>query len=73
MMRMSSGIRYEGIIHEHFTSEETRPVTHLLKTTILHHDGYLFTDQDAQARTSGVVLFSETAAKSKTGYIDPRK
>ena len=52
MMRMSSGIRYEGIIHEHFTSEETRPVTHLLKTTILHHDGYLFTDQDAQARKS---------------------
>ena len=52
MMRMSSGIRYEGIVHEHFTCEEKRSVTHLLRTTILHHDGYLFVDQAARARKS---------------------
>lgn len=39
LARMSTGIRYKGIIHETWTTNETQPVQ-LLDRTILHHDGY---------------------------------
>ena len=48
MARMSTGIRFEGRIHEHWDIENHSHVTHLLSKTVLHHDGYLFTNQ-AQA------------------------
>lgn len=48
MARMSTGVRFEGVIHERWNLEDHSHVTRLLSKTILHHDGYLFSNQ-AQA------------------------
>ena len=44
MMRMSTGARFEGVIHERWEPKDGTMVTHLLSQTVLHHDGYLNTD-----------------------------
>ena len=44
MMRMSTGVRFEGVIHERWEPKGDS-ATHLLSKTVFHHDGYLNTDQ----------------------------
>ncbi len=39
IFRMSTGVHYTGIIHEHFDRDVG--IVHLLSKTILHHDGYV--------------------------------
>ena len=41
MARMSTGVRYEGAIHEHWTSKSGTLAIRPLSKTILHHDGYV--------------------------------
>lgn len=45
MMRMSTGVRFEGVVHERWEPKGGSFVTHLLSKTVFHHDGYLNTDQ----------------------------
>lgn len=40
IVRMSTGVRYVGAIHEHFNFDPNGVNAHLLPNTILHHDGY---------------------------------
>lgn len=49
IVRMSAGLRYEGKIHEHWPAAKKEENIMLLKSTILHHDGYVLEDE-AQAR-----------------------
>ena len=44
MMRMSTGSRFEGVVHERWEPKDGSLITHLLSQTVLHHDGYLKTD-----------------------------
>lgn len=44
MMRMSTGSRYTGVIHERWEAKGGTMTTHVLSKTVLHHDGYLMTD-----------------------------
>ena len=44
LLRLSTGIRYEGTVHEHWTYEDTFR-TMLITDAIFHHDGYLFQDE----------------------------
>jgi len=47
IMRMSTGTRYEGAIHEHWNYIPDGVMNILmLSDTILHHDGYVFTDPE---------------------------
>ena len=48
LIRMSTGVRYQGAIHESwkFTSGEVG--IYAAKKTILHHDGYVSTGQDTE-------------------------
>ncbi len=39
LVRMSSGVRYEGAIHEHYSKDVGG--MHVLGHTVLHHDGYV--------------------------------
>ena len=41
MVRMSSGIRYEGAIHERWATNTDKLTVTPLKRTIFHHDGYV--------------------------------
>lgn len=42
LLRMSTGIRYEGVIHEHWEPKSGRPINaQVLKKTVFHHDGYV--------------------------------
>ena len=41
MVRMSTGIRYTGAIHEHFAVPEKLKSNNLLTKVLLHHDGYV--------------------------------
>lgn len=49
LVRMDTGARYVGAIHE--VLSETRQPAHLTRT-ILHHDGYLFTDPKVKKQKS---------------------
>ena len=49
LVRMSTGVRYEGIIHEHFNFESPEIAAYALKDTILHHDGYVAMNQSSEA------------------------
>lgn len=53
LARLSTGIRYEGVVHERWEPKEQPMTTHLLATTVLHHDGYLQNDQ-ARAQAKAV-------------------
>lgn len=45
IFRMSTGTRYEGAIHEHFTyNPNIENTTRMLAATIVHHDGYVYED-----------------------------
>lgn len=46
MLRMSTGIRFIGRIHERWNTSENLDIV-VLKRTILHHDGYLYQDAEA--------------------------
>lgn len=50
IMRMSTGIRYEGAIHEHWRSRNGDMRIYLLENTILHHDGYVYTDPEVSRK-----------------------
>lgn len=42
ILRMSTGLRYHGAVHEMWTHDDGRgPSVHKLSKTILHHDGYI--------------------------------
>ncbi len=47
LLRLSSGIRYEGAIHEHLPYKGDLH-TMLIRGGIFHHDGYVFQDQTRQ-------------------------
>ena len=47
LLRLSSGIRYEGAIHEHLPYKGDLH-TMLIRGGIFHHDGYVFQDQMRQ-------------------------
>lgn len=47
LLRLSSGIRYEGAIHEHLPYKGNLH-TMLIRGGIFHHDGYVFQDQTRQ-------------------------
>lgn len=44
LIRMSTGLRYEGSVHEHWTLNGTFQ-TMMIDGAILHHDGYVYQDQ----------------------------
>lgn len=53
IMRLSTGIRYEGCIHEHWVNEEGGRTlqTMSFSKTLFHHDGYLYeTKADERAK-----------------------
>lgn len=51
ILRMSTGVRFEGAIHEHWTHAEGSLHIQMLEHTILHHDGYIFSDpKDAEKK-----------------------
>ena len=53
MMRLSTGIRYVGCIHEHWLNEDgSRSLSAMtFGRTLLHHDGYLYaTKADERAK-----------------------
>lgn len=53
-LRMSTGIRYEGAIHEHwpYQTESDSGVleTMMISGALLHHDGYAFEDPEQRAK-----------------------
>lgn len=44
LLRMSTGLRYEGAIHEHWPTYHGKQDIKLFPTVIFHHDGYMFAD-----------------------------
>ena len=44
LVRMSTGLRYDGKVHEHWTFEGDFQ-TMMISDAIFHHDGYLFQDE----------------------------
>ena len=48
LLRLSTGLRYEGRIHEHWPYEGDLK-TLLISGAIFHHDGYIFQDADKGA------------------------
>lgn len=51
ILRMSTGTRYEGAIHEHWNYETDGTWRILmLSHTILHHDGYVFIDEESNQK-----------------------
>ena len=46
MLRMSTGIRYEGAVHEMWRGPDDGFVNKTLSHTILHHDGYVGLNED---------------------------
>lgn len=44
LLRMSTGLRYEGAIHEHWPPYNGKQVVELFERVLFHHDGYLFID-----------------------------
>lgn len=49
MLRMDTGLRYEGRIHERWNLA-SRMLCHHLEHTILHHDGYVYTTYEDQVK-----------------------
>ena len=49
IVRMSTGARYEGAIHEHFNFNRSEVLVCPLNRTILHHDGYVAMRQNSKA------------------------
>ena len=47
ILRMSTGIRYEGAVHEMWRGPDDGFVNKTLSHTILHHDGYVGLNEDA--------------------------
>ncbi len=47
MLRMSTGIRYEGAVHELWRGPEEGFINKTLSHTILHHDGYVGLNENA--------------------------
>jgi len=41
MVRMSTGLRYTGAIHEHWDQQKLFEPVRALRRTVLHHDGYV--------------------------------
>lgn len=66
LLRMSAGLRYEGIIHERwpFTQRQIQQIHHLPRT-VFHHDGYADSDNGRmQAKIArNITLLKETLAK----------
>ena len=56
LVRMSSGLRYQGRIHENFPDTGARPA--MLGRTVFHHDGYVGMNQgaDRKKRARNVAL-----------------
>ena len=51
MLRMSTGIRYEGAVHELWRGPEDGFINKTLSRTILHHDGYIgLNDESGEAK-----------------------
>ena len=51
LLRMDTGLRYQGAIHEYWPVREAGFYSGLLSKTILHHDGYTYaTPEEAQAK-----------------------
>lgn len=66
LLRISSGARYYGAIHESFEHDDRRPiVTCFLYKTILHHDGYigLSTEKGEQKRKRNMDLLTRKLEK----------
>lgn len=49
LLRMATGIRYEGKIHEHWPYQGDLR-TMLIRNAVFHHDGYVYQDQDAKEK-----------------------
>ena len=45
MMRIGSGMRYVGCIHERFLKDSLPPKTGVLVSTLFYHDGYYYEDR----------------------------
>lgn len=59
LLRMDTGLRYQGAIHEYWPVREAGFYSGLLSKTILHHDGYTYTtpeEAQAKARRNLVLL-----------------
>lgn len=48
LIRMSTGVRYQGAIHESWKFSSGEVGIYAAKMTILHHDGYVSTGQDTE-------------------------
>lgn len=63
LVRMSSGARYVGTIHEHFERRDGKPLTcgKPLTRTVFHHDGYvgLMTEAKAEKRKRNMELLRQ--------------
>lgn len=66
LVRMSSGARYVGTIHEHFEGSKGKPLTcgAPLTRTVFHHDGYvgLMSEQKAEKRKRNLTLLRQKIA-----------
>lgn len=58
MLRMSTGIRYEGAIHENWPVEHSQKTIRLFREVLFHHDGYLYNDpvKSREKRERNMVL-----------------
>lgn len=45
LLRLSTGYRYEGAIHEHWSHAAGSFRTMLIRNALFHHDGYVYQDQ----------------------------
>lgn len=48
LLRMSTGVRYQGTIHESWRFSTEKVGIYAASKTILHHDGYVSTGQDSE-------------------------
>lgn len=58
ILRMSTGIRYNGAIHEHWPTQRPQQTIRLFKDVLFHHDGYLYNDpvKSREKRERNMVL-----------------
>jgi len=71
MVRMSSGLRYEGSIHERWNAPATR--LHALKRTVFDHDGYVGLNEESgrEKRARNIQLIREDM-KNRPRVLMPR-
>lgn len=73
IVRMSTGVRYEGAIHERLGFTLSEVPTYKLNHTILHHDGYVAMNQNSEAgkakRERNVRLIQKSLKKSPNDLL----